>query len=205
MSMSWARPRTRAVPGDATGPEPADGPGAAGRQIPVHGPRPDADRRAAAPVHGPGRVRRPLQPASPPPGRNLRPPDCDDITVAVPEELVDHKLVALFDRAAARDFADVYVPARRFGKDALITCATQIDAGFDITVLAGMMSTLGGFSEIPVPSGLSAEEYGGSSGTQHARAPGRSRAGRAPARPARQRRHRRRCPRLLLPLFLYST
>ena len=36
-----------------------------------------------------------------------------------PEELAGHKLLALFDRAAARDFADVYVLARRFGKDAL--------------------------------------------------------------------------------------
>jgi predicted nucleotidyltransferase component of viral defense system len=53
-----------------------------------------------------------------------------------PEELAGHKLLALFDRAAARDFSDVYVLARRFGKDALMTRATQIDAGFDITVLA---------------------------------------------------------------------
>jgi predicted nucleotidyltransferase component of viral defense system len=30
-----------------------------------------------------------------------------------PEELAGHKLLALFDRAAARDFADVYVLARR--------------------------------------------------------------------------------------------
>ena len=75
-----------------------------------------------------------------------------------PEELAGHKLLALFDRAAARDFADVYVLARRFGKDALITRATQIDAGFDTKVLAGMMATLDRFtdSEIPVPSGSSA-------------------------------------------------
>ena len=31
-----------------------------------------------------------------------------------------HEFLALFDRAAARDFADVYVLARRFGKEALI-------------------------------------------------------------------------------------
>ena len=71
-----------------------------------------------------------------------------------PEELAGHKLLALFDRAAARDFADVYVLARRFGKDALITRAAQIDAGFDITVLADMMTTLDRFtdSEIPCPT-----------------------------------------------------
>ena len=64
-----------------------------------------------------------------------------------PEELAGHKLLALFDRAAARDFADVYVLARRFGKDALITGAAQIDAGFDITVLADMMTTLDRFTD----------------------------------------------------------
>jgi predicted nucleotidyltransferase component of viral defense system len=37
-----------------------------------------------------------------------------------PEELAGHKLLALFDRAAARDFVDVYVLARRFGKDVMV-------------------------------------------------------------------------------------
>jgi Nucleotidyl transferase AbiEii toxin, Type IV TA system len=36
-----------------------------------------------------------------------------------PEELAGNKLLALFDRAAARDFADIYVLARRFGKEVL--------------------------------------------------------------------------------------
>src|SRR5690348_1306281 len=49
-----------------------------------------------------------------------------------PEELAGHKLLALFDRAAARDFADVYVLAHRFGKDVLLARAAQIDAGFDV-------------------------------------------------------------------------
>jgi predicted nucleotidyltransferase component of viral defense system len=77
-----------------------------------------------------------------------------------PEELAGHKLLALFDRAAVRDFADVYVLARRFGKDALIARAAQIDAGFDAEVLADMMATLDRFSdsEIPLPSGSSAAE-----------------------------------------------
>jgi hypothetical protein len=75
-----------------------------------------------------------------------------------PEELAGHKLLALFDRAAARDFADVYVLAHMFGKDMLITRAAQIDAGFDATVLADMIAALDRFtgSEIPVPSGSSA-------------------------------------------------
>ena len=77
-----------------------------------------------------------------------------------PEELAGHKLLALFDRAAARDFADVYVLARRFGKDVLLARAAQIDAGFDAKVLAGMFATLDRFTddEIPVPDGSSAAE-----------------------------------------------
>jgi predicted nucleotidyltransferase component of viral defense system len=77
-----------------------------------------------------------------------------------PEELAGHKLLALFDRAAARDFADVYVLARRFGKEVLLARARQIDAGFDTKVLAGMIATLDRFtdSEIPVPDGSSAAE-----------------------------------------------
>jgi predicted nucleotidyltransferase component of viral defense system len=74
-----------------------------------------------------------------------------------PEELAGHKLLALFDRAAARDFADVYVLAHRFGKDVLLARAAQIDAGFDPKVLADMIATLDRFTdhELPVPDGSS--------------------------------------------------
>jgi predicted nucleotidyltransferase component of viral defense system len=77
-----------------------------------------------------------------------------------PEELAGHKLLALFDRAAARDFADVYVLVRRFGKDVMLARATQIDAGFDTKVLADMIATLSRFTdnEIPVPEDSSAAE-----------------------------------------------
>ena len=76
------------------------------------------------------------------------------------EELAGHKLLALFDRAAAQDFADVYVLARRFGKDVLLARATQIDAGFDTRVLASMLATLDRFtdSEIPLPDDSSTDE-----------------------------------------------
>jgi hypothetical protein len=76
-----------------------------------------------------------------------------------PEELAGHKLLAL-DRAAARDFADVYVLAHRFGKDALLARAAQIDAGFDAKVLADMIATLDRFTddEIPVPDDSSAAD-----------------------------------------------
>ncbi len=77
-----------------------------------------------------------------------------------PEELAGHKLLALFDRAAARDFSDVYVLARRFGKNAMLARAAQIDAGFDRKVLADMIAALDRFTddEIPVTDGASAAE-----------------------------------------------
>ena len=77
-----------------------------------------------------------------------------------PEELAGHKLLALYDRAAARDFVDVYLLALRFGRDVLLARAAQIDAGFDARVLADMVATLDRFTdnEIPVPGGLPASE-----------------------------------------------
>lgn len=77
-----------------------------------------------------------------------------------PEELAGNKLLALFDRAAARDFADVYILAGRFGKEVLLARAAQIDAGFDLRVLADMIATLDRFTDgdIPVPDGSSAAE-----------------------------------------------
>jgi hypothetical protein len=64
------------------------------------------------------------------------------------------------DRAAARDFADVYVLARRFGKDMLLARAKQIDAGFNAQALAGMIATLDRFTdnEIPLPDGSTAAD-----------------------------------------------
>jgi len=66
----------------------------------------------------------------------------------------------LFDRAAARDFSDVYVLARRFGKNVMLARAAQIDAGFDSKVLADIIAGLDRFTddEIPVTDGSSAAE-----------------------------------------------
>ena len=68
-----------------------------------------------------------------------------------PEELAGRKLAALFGRAEARDFADVYVLARRFGRALLLERAAQVDLGFDLNVLADMMRTLGRFTDDEVP------------------------------------------------------
>lgn len=44
-----------------------------------------------------------------------------------PEELAGRKLGALFSRAEARDFADVYVLAQRFGRTVLLERAAALD------------------------------------------------------------------------------
>ncbi|HEX3707483.1 MAG TPA: hypothetical protein VHV76_12720 [Mycobacteriales bacterium] len=66
----------------------------------------------------------------------------------------------MFDRAAARDFSDVCVLARRFGKNVMLARAAQIDAAFDTKVLADMIAALDRFTddEIPVTDGSSAAE-----------------------------------------------
>ncbi len=91
---------------------------------------------------------------------DLAPSSTEAGPTLAPEELAGQKLLALFDRAAARDFADVYVLAHRFGKDILLARATQIDAGFDAKVLVGMIATLERFTDdkIPVPDGSSAAD-----------------------------------------------
>ncbi|HMG43303.1 MAG TPA: nucleotidyl transferase AbiEii/AbiGii toxin family protein [Acidimicrobiales bacterium] len=53
------------------------------------------------------------------------------------------KLLALFDRAQARDFVDVAALVGRFGFDGLCDLAKEKDAGFSLAVLREM---LGGFA-----------------------------------------------------------
>lgn len=70
-----------------------------------------------------------------------------------PRELAGRKLLALFGRAEARDFADVYALTQRFDRETMLAEATALDPGFDRRVLAQMMGTLGRFAddEIPLP------------------------------------------------------
>jgi hypothetical protein len=69
-----------------------------------------------------------------------------------PLEPAGRKLLALFDRAEARDFADVYSLAERFGQDALLNEASAADPGFNKQVLAQMMRTLDRFSNDEIPA-----------------------------------------------------
>jgi predicted nucleotidyltransferase component of viral defense system len=62
--------------------------------------------------------------------------------VVAPEELAGRKLLALFDRAFARDFIDVYVLATHFSLDSMIAMALMIDPGFDPVALSEMLATI---------------------------------------------------------------
>lgn len=63
------------------------------------------------------------------------------------EDLAGRKLLALFDRAASRDFVDVYVLAQRFGRDLLLDRAAAVDLGFDRIQLASMMAMLDRYTD----------------------------------------------------------
>jgi hypothetical protein len=72
-----------------------------------------------------------------------------------PDDLAARKVIALFDRAEARDFADVYTLATRYGPARLLELAAAADAGFDVDVFADMLESLARFAdeEIPAPGG----------------------------------------------------
>lgn len=69
-----------------------------------------------------------------------------------PDELAGHKVVALFDRAEARDFADVHALAARYSLDDLIDMAERIDAGFDLAIFADMLDSHRRFTDEEIPS-----------------------------------------------------
>lgn len=84
-------------------------------------------------------------PAGRPPAVSIVGPTFD------PEELAGRKLIALFDRAEARDFADVYMLAQRFGRQVLLERAAEVDLGFNSAVLATMLRSLDRFSDDELP------------------------------------------------------
>ena len=70
-----------------------------------------------------------------------------------PPELAGRKLVALFDRAAARDFLDVYALSSRFSKPELLDLAGEIDPGFDVDVFVEMLAMLPRYSDVDLALG----------------------------------------------------
>ena len=62
------------------------------------------------------------------------------------DELAGRKLLALFDRAEARDFADIYALQTKFDKSTLLARASELDDGFDVTMFAMMIRTIRRFA-----------------------------------------------------------
>lgn len=58
-----------------------------------------------------------------------------------PEELAARKLLALFDRAALRDFIDLHTLSDRFDLDHLVDLAGQLDDGFEPDVLSDALGS----------------------------------------------------------------
>lgn len=69
------------------------------------------------------------------------------------EELAGRKVVALFDRAEARDFADVFALAQRYAPELLLQRAAEVDLGFDLDVFASMLGSLDRFTDADLPVG----------------------------------------------------
>jgi hypothetical protein len=81
---------------------------------------------------------------SPPTG----PPFVTSLAPTYPlRELAARKALALFDRAAARDFADLLSLSRHFDVDAILTDAADLDPGFDRAVFAQMLDTIERFTD----------------------------------------------------------
>lgn len=64
-----------------------------------------------------------------------------------PKELAARKILALFGRAALRDFVDVATVADRYDRAELLRLAAAIDEGFDLSVLREMITALDRFED----------------------------------------------------------
>lgn len=67
------------------------------------------------------------------------------------EELAGRKLLALYDRAEARDFVDVFVLCQIFGKDLVMARAAEIEGRLERSSLAEMMSAISRFQDDELP------------------------------------------------------
>jgi hypothetical protein len=59
----------------------------------------------------------------------------------------------LFDRAAARDFVDVFALSRRFSRTARLELAHEFDAGFEIGVFVEMIGLLARYRDVDLALG----------------------------------------------------
>lgn len=74
--------------------------------------------------------------------RLLPPTTTPEGPVLAEEEVAAGKVLALFGRAEARDFVDVSALVSRYGLEHLCQLAAEKDPGFDLAILAEMMSRI---------------------------------------------------------------
>ena len=68
-----------------------------------------------------------------------------------PEELAVRKTLALYGRAAPRDFIDVYVLHQRFDREATLRHAADADRGFDLELFAQMLRSHARVDDVDFP------------------------------------------------------
>lgn len=77
------------------------------------------------------------------------------ITIAGPvfdlEELAGRKLLAIYDRAEARDFSDLFLLASRFSKEVILACALELVVELDQHHLAQMFDSISRFEDLEIP------------------------------------------------------
>jgi predicted nucleotidyltransferase component of viral defense system len=69
-----------------------------------------------------------------------------------PDDLAGRKVIALFDRAEARDFTDVHSLAAHYPLDRLLELAAEVDRGFDLSIFADMLDSLRRFKDSQIPT-----------------------------------------------------
>jgi predicted nucleotidyltransferase component of viral defense system len=70
-----------------------------------------------------------------------------------PRELAARKVIALFDRFAARDFVDVFALARRYGKAELLSWAGELNPGFHHRYFAEALDALPRYTDLDLSLG----------------------------------------------------
>jgi hypothetical protein len=70
-----------------------------------------------------------------------------------PSDLAGRKVIAAFDRAAARHFVGVFMLSRSIGKGELLRLAAEVNKGFDPPVLADMFNMLARYTDRHPPLG----------------------------------------------------
>ncbi|MBB4912491.1 nucleotidyl transferase AbiEii/AbiGii toxin family protein [Actinophytocola algeriensis] len=70
-----------------------------------------------------------------------------------PEELAGRKVVALFDRFAARDFVDVFALSHTYSKADLLTWAGDLNPGFDLPYFVEALDALPRYTDVDLSLG----------------------------------------------------